>query len=62
MFGEKTELLNLRLSKLARTKVLLILVFDTKDQFLFYRYKDELCGPMEVLLLNWSFFKIAGNL
>ena len=34
LWGEKTELL--RLSKLARAKVLLRLEFDTKDQVLFY--------------------------
>ena len=32
---DKTELLNLRLSKLPNAKVLLKLEFDTKDQVLF---------------------------
>ena len=36
LWREKTELLNLRLSKLARAKVLLKLEFDTEDQVLYY--------------------------
>ena len=35
VWREKTELLNLKLSKLARAKVLLKLEFDTEDQVLF---------------------------
>ena len=35
LWRKKTELLNLRLSKLARAKVLLQMEFDTKDQVLF---------------------------
>ena len=35
LLREKTELLYLRISKLARTKVLLKLEFDTEDQVLF---------------------------
>ena len=35
LWREKTELLNLRLPKLARAKVLLELEFDTKDQGLY---------------------------
>ena len=38
LLREKTELLNLRLSKLAKEKVLLELEFDTKDQVLFTVY------------------------
>ena len=34
LWREKRELLNLRLSKLARAKVLIKLEFDTKDQVL----------------------------
>ena len=36
VWREKTELLNLKLSKLARAEVLLKLEFDTKDQVLFH--------------------------
>ena len=36
LLREKTELLYLRISKLARAKVLLKLEFDTEDQVLFY--------------------------
>ena len=35
LWGDKTELLNLSLSKLPTAKVLLKLEFDTKDQVLF---------------------------
>ena len=35
LWRDKTELLNLRLSKLPSTKVLLKLEFDTEDQVLF---------------------------
>ena len=35
VWREKTKLPNFKLSKLARTKVLLKLEFDTKDQVLF---------------------------
>ena len=34
IFGEKTEIMNLRLSKLPSAKVLLKLEFDTEDQVL----------------------------
>jgi len=36
VWREKTKLLNFKLSKLARVKVLLNLEFDTKDQVLFF--------------------------
>ena len=36
LWRDKTELLNLRLSKLPSTKVLLKLEFDTEDQVLFH--------------------------
>ena len=36
LWREKTELLNLKFSKLARAKVLLKLEFDTKDQVLYF--------------------------
>ena len=38
---EKTELLYLRISKLARAKVLLKLEFDTEDQVLFYHIMER---------------------
>ena len=41
LWREKTELLYLRLSKLARAKVLLILEFDTEDQVLFYLFVQK---------------------
>ena len=37
LWRDKTELLNLRLSKLPSTKVLLKLEFDTEDQVLFFK-------------------------
>ena len=37
VWREETKLLNFKLSKLARVKVLLKLEFDTKDQVLFDR-------------------------
>ena len=38
LWRDKTELLNLRLSKLPSTKVLLNLEFDTEDQVLFFLF------------------------
>ena len=40
LWREKTELLYLRISKLARAKVLLKLEFDTEDQVLFGSFKQ----------------------
>jgi len=42
LLREKTELLYLRISKLARAKVLLKLEFDTEDQVLFQLLSLEL--------------------
>ena len=50
LWGEKTELL--RLSKLARAKVLLRLEFDTKDQVLFYFFFTNGGGGGRRLLEN----------
>ena len=56
IFREKTELLYLRISKLARAKVLLKLEFDTEDQvlfLLFYRAADWFCyTPLAVILAS----------
>ena len=47
LLTEKTELLYLRISKLARAKVLVKLEFDTEDQVLFTSKKGVLfCGSL----------------
>ena len=42
LWRDKTELLNLRLSKLPSKKVLLKLEFDTEDQVLFYKVSQKI--------------------
>ena len=50
LWSEKTELLNLRLSKLARAKVLLQVEFDTEDQVLFIIcFYIIYCWPLSVM-------------
>ena len=48
IFREKTELLYLRISKLARAKVLLKLEFDTEDLVLFIIFlQEQFCKNVE---------------
>ena len=48
LWRDKTELLNLRLSKLPSAKVLLKPEFDTKDQVLLKKLNGQWMGWMEI--------------
>ena len=54
VWREKTELLNLKLSKLARAKVLLKLEFDTKDQVLFFYFLFGFGGELDQSCKIWG--------
>ena len=59
LWKEKAELLDLRLSKLARSKGLLKLEFDTKDQVLFWSF---LCNSGRKYGFKINFYQLNGNI